>query len=147
MGLITEKPRSWRIHWRPVDTGEELAWFKATRRPGSAPQHGQEVVAAEDYDRAVEALRKLGELADCWILVDQGVPGDDPTSTKHVPGSKLDWMRAANSRAVMVRETVRVVIPLASLQEPLEAGYAASDPKSPGFHSVHSDLWDMREGK
>lgn len=27
------------------------------------------------------------------------------------------------------------------------AGYDTSDPKHPDFHSVHADLWDMREGK
>lgn len=27
------------------------------------------------------------------------------------------------------------------------AGYELSDPKHPEFHSVHADIWDMREGK
>jgi hypothetical protein len=28
-----------------------------------------------------------------------------------------------------------------------EGGYATSDPKHPEFHSVHTDIWDARDGK
>jgi hypothetical protein len=37
---------------------------------------------------------------------------------------------------------------LAFLCVPDESGgYALDDPKHPDFHSVHADIWDMREGK
>lgn len=28
-----------------------------------------------------------------------------------------------------------------------DSGYDRSDPKHPDWHSVHADIWDMREGK
>ena len=30
---------------------------------------------------------------------------------------------------------------------PIDESYDTSDPKHPDFHSVHADIWDLREGK
>lgn len=49
-------PRSWFVNWKDVAPDEQLAWFQASRRSGSAPAHGQEVVAAEDYDALARLL-------------------------------------------------------------------------------------------
>jgi hypothetical protein len=41
-----------------------------------------------------------------------------------------------------------VSIPTVFACEPDEScGYDRDDPKHPDWHSVHADLWDMREGK
>ena len=52
-------PRSWIVMWKDVSTTEQLAWFQASRRNGSAPRQGEEVVAAEDYDALLADVERL----------------------------------------------------------------------------------------
>ena len=58
-----KEPRVWRVNWQSMGTGD-FAWFQATRRNGSAPREGQEVVAAEDYDSLEEQLVAERQFAD-----------------------------------------------------------------------------------
>jgi hypothetical protein len=64
----------------------------------------------------------------------------------HVPDS--DWQ----SVVAWLWEGEKILppgpVPAVFACDPDEScGYALSDPKHPGFHSIHADIWDARAGK
>ncbi len=56
-----------------------------------------------------------------------------------------DQTRARIGPWLREREDARRTLPMAYIDG--SGAYDLSDPKHPEFHSIHADIWDMREGK
>lgn len=66
------------------------------------------------------------------------------------PEKLYDQAKAAILPWLMEREEARRTMPVPGFGENVfsdESGYDRDDPKHPDFHSIHADIWDMREGK
>jgi hypothetical protein len=59
-----------------------------------------------------------------------------------------DQVKARIGPYLRERDEARRTLPARFECDPDESGgYDLSDPKHPDFHSVHADIWDMRDGK
>lgn len=88
-----------------------------------------------------------GEMAS-WLL-------DQPFVTPYQPVGRVGYVFPGEYRYLPAEEPDPTPSEewMAGVERGIRArqeyddAYAPDDPKHPGFHSVHADLWDSREGK
>jgi hypothetical protein len=63
------------------------------------------------------------------------------------PEALYDRVKAVIGPWLRERDEAKATMPAYFACDPDESGYDVSDPKHPDHHSIHVDIWDMREGK
>ena len=78
----------------------------------------------------------------CQALIEYEGDGYMHSAVITDPEAFYDAVKAGIGPWLRERDEARRTAPVAS-----EGAYELSDPKHPDFHSIHSNIWDARDGK